>query len=224
MKNKKGFTIVELVIVIAVIAILAAVLIPTFTTVTANARASAAQSQAKNAQESVLGNTEGTMPENTLFAISNDNDSRAEYFFVIKDRKLDSAKVESLDGKAYPAGTDNTYNVFVTADRFSGELDATKLASIKTNVDGLLKDVLDYKYSGKTKESDTTNEGTWTAVNDAHNNDYVEAGAGSINPNPAATSDYAVWKYTAKDGTTVVTLNVYYNGDLADTCVVFLAN
>mgnify|MGYP004467416951 CR=1 FL=1 len=46
--RKKGFTIVELVIVIAVIAILAAVLIPTFTGVINNAKESSAQSEAKN--------------------------------------------------------------------------------------------------------------------------------------------------------------------------------
>ena len=47
--NKKGFTIVELVIVIAVIAILAAVLIPTFTGVTERAKESAAMQNARNA-------------------------------------------------------------------------------------------------------------------------------------------------------------------------------
>ena len=46
--NKKGFTIVELVIVIAVIAILAAVLIPTFSSVVDKANASAAFQEAKN--------------------------------------------------------------------------------------------------------------------------------------------------------------------------------
>lgn len=48
-KNKKGFTIVELVIVIAVIAILAAVLIPTFTNVVDQANRSAALEEARNA-------------------------------------------------------------------------------------------------------------------------------------------------------------------------------
>ena len=43
--NKKGFTIVELVIVIAVIAILAAVLIPTFSGVVDKAQESAAQQE-----------------------------------------------------------------------------------------------------------------------------------------------------------------------------------
>ena len=45
--NKKGFTIVELVIVIAVIAILSAVLIPTFSGVVANAETQAIISDAK---------------------------------------------------------------------------------------------------------------------------------------------------------------------------------
>lgn len=47
--NKKGFTIVELVIVIAVIAILAAVMIPTFSGVVGKAQASANLQKARNA-------------------------------------------------------------------------------------------------------------------------------------------------------------------------------
>lgn len=49
LKNKKGFTIVELVIVIAVIGILAAVLIPTFSTVIDSAKKSAALQDANAA-------------------------------------------------------------------------------------------------------------------------------------------------------------------------------
>lgn len=52
--NKKGFTIVELVIVIAVIAILAGVLIPTFATVVDKANQSKAMQEAKNAYELYL--------------------------------------------------------------------------------------------------------------------------------------------------------------------------
>ena len=56
--NKKGFTIVELVIVIAVIAILAAVLIPTFSNVIEKANTSSALSEAKNAMTDDLANAE----------------------------------------------------------------------------------------------------------------------------------------------------------------------
>ena len=54
--NKKGFTIVELVIVIAVIAILAAVLIPTFSGVVKKANASKALQEVKNAYTATLAN------------------------------------------------------------------------------------------------------------------------------------------------------------------------
>lgn len=47
--NKKGFTIVELVIVIAVIAILAGVLIPTFSGIVKNAKESKTLQEAQNA-------------------------------------------------------------------------------------------------------------------------------------------------------------------------------
>ena len=62
--NKKGFTIVELVIVIAVIAILSAVLIPTFSGITEKAQESARDQQAKNILTKYIGTydfTTGTM-------------------------------------------------------------------------------------------------------------------------------------------------------------------
>lgn len=52
--NKKGFTIVELVIVIAVIAILAAVLIPTFSNLVTKANKNAAMQEARNEYETYL--------------------------------------------------------------------------------------------------------------------------------------------------------------------------
>lgn len=59
--NKKGFTIVELVIVIAVIAILAGVLIPTFATVVDKANQSKAMQEAKNEYEAYLAEYAATL-------------------------------------------------------------------------------------------------------------------------------------------------------------------
>lgn len=53
-KNKKGFTLVELVIVIAVIAILMAVLIPTFASVIGSAQKSAAEQEGRNLQIAIM--------------------------------------------------------------------------------------------------------------------------------------------------------------------------
>ena len=87
--RKKGFTIVELVIVIAVIAILAAVLIPTFGKVIENAKVSAAQADAKNiwTQYCVDKAAEGFNDFNGCIAVK---DGTAEkYFFTIKNGRLD---------------------------------------------------------------------------------------------------------------------------------------
>ena len=81
--NKKGFTIVELVIVIAVIAILAAVLIPTFTGVIEKANESAALENARNAYASYLVDhaTDTTVYTNLIVKVGDTN----AYYVVIID-------------------------------------------------------------------------------------------------------------------------------------------
>ncbi len=74
-KAKRGFTITELVIVIAVIAILAAVLIPTFSNVINRANESAAMQEAKSEYDNFR-------PETIL---SDDETIGDDYLFVYKD-------------------------------------------------------------------------------------------------------------------------------------------
>ncbi len=72
MKNRKGFTIVELVIVIAVIAILAAVLIPTFSGVVQKANESASLQTATSAMKTVLAqSSSATIADGTYFIVGN---------------------------------------------------------------------------------------------------------------------------------------------------------
>ena len=91
--NKKGFTIVELVIVIAVIAILAAVLIPTFSGVIDNASKSAAKSDARAAY------TEYTYKnvENSPLAVNFIYEYDTDKFVVIKNGQIDETIYETRD-------------------------------------------------------------------------------------------------------------------------------
>lgn len=87
-KNKKGFTIIELVIVIAVIAILAAVLIPTFTTVIGKSHQSNAVSRAKSAYTEIIASKTGGSP----------NDFGSSYKILVKEGN-DIYEIEIKDGQ-----------------------------------------------------------------------------------------------------------------------------
>lgn len=80
--NKKGFTIVELVIVIAVIGILAGVLIPTFSNVTKQANETAAMEEAKNSLTAVLSANKGSIASDSKFVVD------GKYVFTYKDGSL----------------------------------------------------------------------------------------------------------------------------------------
>ena len=94
--NKKGFTIVELVIVIAVIAILAAVLIPTFASVTEKAKKSAALQEATSAVTAITVydlDQDATTPEvGNDYVIESGN-----YYFVVTNGKIDTTPVATKD-------------------------------------------------------------------------------------------------------------------------------
>lgn len=81
--NRKGFTTVELVIVIAVIAILAAVLIPTFTGLIEKANESAALQEANNVYKNYLIENAKTVTDDTVLYIQ-----AGEFTFKVKDGKL----------------------------------------------------------------------------------------------------------------------------------------
>lgn len=109
--NKKGFTIVELVIVIAVIAILAGVMIPTFGGVIDSAKATTAQQEAANIYKQMCANADNIAKGNDFteadFAIINDG-----YICYVNDGVVgDAAKYE---GTAAPTGYEATTFVVPT--------------------------------------------------------------------------------------------------------------
>lgn len=83
--NKKGFTIVELVIVIAVIAILAAVLIPNLSKLVDKANASARLQEVESALKVMLMSQEDGTLDETVFVIKEGDKT---YTYTYKDGKL----------------------------------------------------------------------------------------------------------------------------------------
>ncbi|MBQ7445772.1 MAG: prepilin-type N-terminal cleavage/methylation domain-containing protein [Clostridia bacterium] len=117
--NKKGFTIVELVIVIAVIAILAAVLIPTFAKVIEKANDSAALQAARNEFTSYLAgieakNVSGTVEGNYLVEVD------ANHYFVILKGELDATVYRTSATAATSAGITIGANPADVTDDISG--------------------------------------------------------------------------------------------------------
>ena len=97
--NKKGFTIVELVIVIAVIAILAGVLIPTFAGITTKAKKSAALQEARNLYPEYLAFKNGDVEDKVYLKVTSND---VEYYFVVEDNKLQE---EPIAASEIPEGT-----------------------------------------------------------------------------------------------------------------------
>lgn len=125
-KMKKAFTITELVIVIAVIAILAAVLIPTFTTVVNKANESAAMQEARSEFENF--NVEVLTSESDVrnFVIKyQEGDSANPYYFVVTNGQFDPTPVK-LDTTA-PADPANQIKVGGVTYTKLGDPDETEV-------------------------------------------------------------------------------------------------
>ena len=119
--NKKGFTIVELVIVVAVIAILAGVLIPTFVGVVAEAQNAAAVSEAKTAyQQYIYAHTEdATMADDFVFVYGEDK------VVVIQNGKI-LDDVHASEDLALATFEDATHEATATAT----EIDGLKIVTV----------------------------------------------------------------------------------------------
>lgn len=117
--NKKGFTIVELVIVIAVIGILAGVLIPTFSGITQRANETAAMQEATSGRNAILALTEGQMPENTMFYILDGDKGQAEYAFAYVDGAMKVQDSATKTPSKYM--NEEYYVVYFSSDKLAGE-------------------------------------------------------------------------------------------------------
>ena len=103
--TKKGFTIIELVIVIAVIGILAAVLIPTFSGVIEKANESAAMQAARNEYELYLAENAAELKGTENYTIVTNG-----YKFSVKAGQFDATATKLENGESF-SGDDLTHVV-----------------------------------------------------------------------------------------------------------------
>lgn len=179
LNNKKGFTIVELVIVIAVIGILAGVLIPTFSGIQQSAKESAAFQECKNVLSSVLALNGGAIPAKTLFSVNSDKDaSTIEYNFIYENQKLGNNTEDVTSNIAAlnlsSDASKKEYKIYVSATAVDAFLQdgvllpnddtsanpSTKYASTKkltADAISMIKTVLDVDLAGATYSNDSGN-------------------------------------------------------------------
>lgn len=207
MKNKlkKGFTIVELVIVIAVIAILAAVLIPTFSSITNSARESAALQEAKSGSETILALTTGTLPEKSAFLVADDEESDTnDYTFVFYGQKIqnvsavtgygDIVNACSRDDVVASDGKKKGYIVYVSTKALTSANDQVTNGHINVNVANRILSAI----------------GVTATVTDGTDNNYTVS----------ASRDYAMWKFQKGDNTYY--FNIYWTSDFNPTLIAFM--
>ena len=195
-KIKKGFTIVELVIVIAVIAILAGVLIPTFSSITKNAKQSAAMQQARNAMEATLALTGGAYPTGTDFIVDDGKDGKIDYWFSYEGNALkDVTKTDDAKAERYGEGF---YAAYFSTKCFNEAVTA------------------------KDKDTDTLGDSTLYLRSQAM---LLEAlglkdGSAALDFSTVATGGYVKLTYTANEVSTEIRL--YYTTDIEPTLVIIL--
>ena len=199
LKNiKKGFTIVELVIVIAVIAILAGVLIPTFSSITKNAKESAALQQARNAMEATLALTGASYPAGTDFIVDDGNDGKLDYWFSYEGNTL-----KNVTGTAAAKS-----HKFVT-DYYAAYFSSKCFVSSDTNPDTDMAKKLEQSLS-LLKESLALSGGEY----------------GSIDKTNMQADGYAKLTYTVpaagETPETVINIRIYYTTDIEPTLVIVL--
>ena len=106
-QNNKGFTLVELVIVIAVIAILAGVLIGTFATVISRANQSKAMQEARSEWEEFLVDLDYTNNDEVALATKSFVIKKGDFYFAVKKGQFD-AKAYTTEATAAEAAKPGT--------------------------------------------------------------------------------------------------------------------
>ena len=115
--NKKGFTIVELVIVIAVIGILSAILIPTFTNLTQDARNAADKEEVNNTYTQYVMDAAqtGSYLSQTQVAVTKDRDNGPWYVYennAWTKKTSKPANIAANEDPTYPTTATDGWKVY----------------------------------------------------------------------------------------------------------------
>ena len=207
MKNKlkKGFTIVELVIVIAVIAILAAVLIPTFSSITNSARESAALQEAKSGSETILALTTGTLPENSAFLVADDEESDTnDYTFVFAGQKIQNVNAVSDFDSVLNKCKRN--DVMTSGSATEGYIVYVSTKALDVNEE---EQVIAGKINQHVANRILSAIGVTATVTD-DTDDYTLS----------ASRDYAMWNF--QEGDKTYYFNIYWTSDFNPTLIAFM--
>ena len=178
-RTKKGFTIVELVIVIAVIGILAAVLIPTFGGVIDKANKSAALQEATSVMTATLAMSQtATLAEDTIFVIGDSKGVTYEFKYVgnkITEIALKEGKTSYETLTPAHGGTTTTSlaydRIIINSDlvKYTGAVYTWAPEGTQTVI-AIIKDVFnvnsiqDIKIRGKTEVSDMMKDSSATCA------------------------------------------------------------
>lgn len=213
MKNKlkKGFTIVELVIVIAVIAILAAVLIPTFSSITNSARESAALQEAKSGSETILALTTGTLPENSAFLVADDEESDTnDYTFVFAGQKIQN--VNAVEEFSDVLNMCKRNDVMKSGVAKEGYIIYVSIDALKLDDKGQVTDTVAGGADGEAEQA-TLDTHVANRILAALN---IPADGATYTYNLAQNGNYAMW--TSKD----IEFNIYWTSDFNPTLIAFM--
>ena len=208
MKNKlkKGFTIVELVIVIAVIAILAAVLIPTFSSITNSARESAALQEAKSGSETILALTTGTLPENSAFLVADDEESDTnDYTFVFAGQKIQN--VNAVEEFSDVLNMCKRNDVMTSGSATEGYIVYVSTKALDVNEE---EQVIAGKINQHVANRILSAIGVTATVTDGTDNNYTVS----------TSRDYAMWNF--QEGDKTYYFNIYWTSDFNPTLIAFM--
>ena len=227
--NRKGFTIVELVIVIAVIAILAGVLIPTFAGIVAKANKSTAEQETRAALTAILAEEDAQMSADADYYFLHVNKDEVTYFEYADGElaEIDAVALDKLDANDTVWYADLKLVTDTEVAKDKKLIDAKEVAGIRTP----LADLSDNVIVVKVVTSATTNAGFEAAKNALNADKAALVTVRAINAGDeiyAKTEDEAIDEektyYTFSDGTytavatpTVDDIGNYYEatGDIA---------